>query len=181
MNKATLPLQQHDFPQLAGGAVPAGVQHRPFWQTWLELHDTHAPPKLPQAAADWAPTNMHCPLAQQPLEQVLEVHTQLPLIQAVPGGQVKHAAPPLPHASGDVPGWQTPFEQQPDGQLAGLQPTAVQTPLVHAKPGPQETQAAPWEPQVVLLWLATGTQVPLLQQPPGQLVALQMQAPLTHV
>lgn len=129
-----LPLQQHDAPQLVGGATPAGVQHRPLKQIWPVLQDKHTDPEVPQAAGDWLPTGMHCPLAQQPKEQLDGVHWHAPPAQSVPCPQLKHAVPPLPQAEGEVPGWQTPFEQQPDGQLAGLQPTAVQTPFVQANP-----------------------------------------------
>jgi hypothetical protein len=72
----------------------------------------------------------------------------------------------------DVPAWQVVPLQQPLGQLVALQ---TQAPLTHAWPDAQATQVAPLVPQLVAVCEARATQAPLLvQQPPGQLVGLQV-------
>lgn len=40
----------------------------------------------------------------------------------LPGGQLAHACPPVPHAELMLPPWQNPNWQQPLGQVAGPQP-----------------------------------------------------------
>jgi hypothetical protein len=72
----------------------------------------------------------------------------------------------------DVPGWQVVPLQQPVEQLVAVQ---TQAPFTHAWPAAQATQVAPLVPQLAAVCDAVGTQAPLLaQQPPGQLVALQV-------
>ena len=131
------------------------------------------------------------------LQPCPDVRQQLPFWQIAPLPQTAHAAPPIPQKLFDVPGWQTPPLQQPVGQLLALQTHAPPThwvPEGHGPPvephthipftqlsawlGLQLTHAAPPVPQAVAPVVVTHT-LPL-QQPVGQLLALQTQAPMRH-
>jgi hypothetical protein len=99
--------------------------------------------------------------AQKPLEQVPEQHWlfwlhgapfgnngwQTPFSHRRHGpGQGAHWSPPVPHASAVFPGTQIPPEQQPFGQVSGVQQGAAQKlPAVgHSEPaGAAGTQTAP--------------------------------------
>lgn len=64
-------------------------------------------------------------LESQPLQALAPVQVWAP-------GQVWHSSPPVPHDAAVSPARQLPLaEQQPSGQLVGLQ---VQAPLTHAWP-----------------------------------------------
>jgi hypothetical protein len=113
-------------------------------------------------------------LSQQPLGQLVASQTHLPPTQRWPAAQATQAPPPVPQNWLDVPAWQVLPLQQPLGQLVVLQ---TQAPPTHAWPAAQATQMAPLVPQLVAVCDARATQAPLLvQQPPGQVVALH----LTH-
>jgi hypothetical protein len=58
-------------------------------------------------------------------------------------------------------------------QLDAMQGTVEQTPPWHSPPAPHAAHAAPASPHWLLLWLPGATQAVLLQQPVGQVLALQ--------
>jgi hypothetical protein len=131
---------------------------------------TQATPPVPQVAVldVWQlPV-----LSQQPFGQLVLSQTHLPPTQRWPLGQATHAPPLVPQNWLDVPAWQVVPLQQPLGQLVAVQ---TQVPLEHAWPAAQATQVAPLVPQLAAVCEAKATQAPLLvQQPPGQLVGLQV-------
>jgi hypothetical protein len=143
---------------------------RHTWPRPLVVQLTHAVPPVPQVVVleVW-----QVPLlSQQPLGQLVASQTHLPPTQRWPLGQVTHAPPLVPQNWLDVPGWQIVPMQQPLGQLVAVQ---TQVPFTHAWPAAQATQVAPFVPQLAAVCDAKATQAPLLvQQPPGQLVALQV-------
>jgi hypothetical protein len=107
-----------------------------------------------------------------------------------PVGHDWQVSPPVPHAPSLVPGWQTPFAQQPDAHET---PSHTQAPPTQCSPAPQAaavphwqlpfaeqpsaamgshtTQAAPPAPQLLR---ARARQVPPEQHPPGHEVASQV-------
>jgi len=110
-------------------------------------------------------------------------------------GQLWQAVPAPPQAAAWSPGWQTSPAQHPVGQLAALQ---THEPPTHCWPAPQAAfaphlqlppaqlsavvvlqalQVAPAFPHCSAVGLVHW---PLLQQPLGQLVGSQMQAPPLH-
>jgi hypothetical protein len=152
-----------------------------------------AAPATPHDArlGDW-----QAPLAQQPDGQESALHVHSPETHAVPaphagpapqahapvsaqlsardGSQLRQAAPPEPQVV-DVRGEQVEPEQQPLGQLAGLQP--LQTPPVQVVPA-QSWQAAPPLPQ--LAFMPPERQVAPAQQPLAHETRSQTQAPPTQ-
>ena len=146
----------------------------------------HVPASTPQA--DLAVPPRHAPAAvQQPaqvrLSQTQALATQwrpapqgLPLpqphaplarqVSALSRSHAMHVWPAGAQASA-LRVWQTPLEQQPEGQLVTEQGDAPQAPPSQL-PEPQPTQAPPPEPQAVEA--VPGKQLPLEQQPLGQLL-----------
>jgi hypothetical protein len=112
--------------------------------------------------------------SQQPVEQLSAVHTQLwSWPHSVPAGHSTQTTPPLPQAPLAVPGSQTPFWQQPLGQLAGVH---THEPFWHSSPGGHATQATPPVPQA---WLVSPVRHVLpSQQPVEQLAVVHTQVPL---
>lgn len=108
--------------------------------------------------------------------------TLAPLVQLPPAQQPLHGpalhAPPGTHVELDV------SQIAPAGQSAGAvqpQPPATQMQALdwHAAEAPQAWQSAPPVPQAMSR--LPGWQAPLAsQQPPGQVAALQVQAPPWH-
>jgi hypothetical protein len=156
---------------------------------------THAAPLAPQSAFD-VPGWQFSLASQQPVGQLVALHTQEPLTHASPAGQLvgvqeheppmhscpvghaTQAAPFAPHCAAvggvthDVP------LQQPVGQSVELQ-YGTQLCPVHSLPALHATHAAPPVPQSALA--VPGWQLPLVsQQPAGQVVALQPHTPLMH-
>jgi hypothetical protein len=113
-------------------------------QVWPAGQAAHAAPPAPHSDAHWEVSGRQLPLlSQQPLGQVVALHTQAPFTQAWPLGQ---AEPVVPQTHPPL-----------------LQVSAVL---------PQVTQTSPLEPHAVTLVPATQVLL-LLQQPPLQgLVAL---------
>jgi hypothetical protein len=130
---------------------------------------------------------------------VVVPQTHLPLTQlsANFGSQLKHVPPAGPQKLALVPGWHAPLaSQQPLEQLVASQ---IHAPPLHRVPeghdpeelphthlpfiqlsvwlGEQVIQAPPAVPQAVI---DGDWHVPLAQQPVGQIVASQTQAPLTQ-
>jgi hypothetical protein len=122
------------------------------------------------------------------------------LLHVVPTGQATQAFPPLPQLPSDCEanGTQLLPLQQPRGQEVASQtqlPAKQRWPSRHAEPkpqlhapleqpsawAPQLTQAAPPEPQDVMVCAPNGTQVLPLQQPDGHDEALQTQLPETQL
>jgi hypothetical protein len=136
----------------------------------LVVQLTQATPPVPQVVV---PDVWQLPvLSQQPFGQLVLSQTHLPPTQRWPLGQATHAPPLVPQNWLDVPAWQVVPLQQPLGQLVAVQ---TQAPFTHAWPAAQATQVAPLVPQLAAVCAARATQAPLLvQQPPGQLVALQV-------
>ena len=89
-----------------------------------------------------------------PLQAAPVTSPQLPTF-AVPAAQqtcepeqVVHVLPVFPQAAVVVPGWQTPFWQQPVGQLVESQTHDL---LTHRVPPGQETQIPPPVPHAVFV------------------------------
>jgi hypothetical protein len=147
------PEQRWPFMQ----ALPVPHLQLPLVQvSALPSHTVHAPPFLPQLAADGT---RHWPAEQQPLGQLVESHTQAPPMQRCPLAQAgelphlqeppvhasasvelhgEHAEPPAPHAPSDGAMQAVP-KQQPVGQLLGLHAHAPLTqvwPPAHGGPEP---------------------------------------------
>ncbi len=74
------------------------------------------------------------------------VGEQKPPEHVVPHGQDVHTEPLMPQAEVEVPGWQTPFRQQPGQELA---PQVVdwQKPLTQLEPDEHAEQTMPLMPQ----------------------------------
>jgi hypothetical protein len=171
-------------PQVAEEPEPQTwlvAQQVPLAQVWPVPQAAHAAPPVPQAVADWEANAMQLPLLQQPLGQQV-----LPQIWLV-GQQVK-----LPRLPTQV----VPLAQQPPPTVwlrqTGLVeakpipqvlPLGQQTPLaVQVWPAGQAAHVAPPVPHSDAHWEGVWRQWPVVlsQQPVGQLVALQTQAPFTH-
>ena len=126
----------------------------------MRSHVTHDPPPTPQVASE---IGVHTPPAQQPVGQVIALHTQVPAMHCEPmpqealpwqvqapvvgsqvsvffGSQGTHALPPMPHAVADGV-WQTPPAQQPFGQDCALHTHA---PLTQAVPAPHAGFVPHW-------------------------------------
>ena len=121
-------------------------------------HWTQATALTPQdAKADI----VHVIPLQQPSGQAQLV--QAPPVQASPVRHAEHARPALPQALGVLPGWQTPFAQQPFGQevLSHVhEPARHRCPVSHAAVPPQR-QSPPAEQESLVVWLqAVHTQDP---------------------
>jgi hypothetical protein len=113
-------------------------------------HGRHAAPPKPQAEV--LSPGSHLPkLSQQPDGHVVGLHvtpSHPPAMQVSPGGQVRHAPPPLPQALVLRPGRQIPAaSQQPVGQVISLQGWATQAPLMQMSLGGHIWQATPPVPQ----------------------------------
>jgi hypothetical protein len=152
-------------------------------------------PPEPQSPVVVPPT--HAPDAQQPLGQLVGLHTQLPPEQVSPaahalpvpphsqvrlvalqvsvggGAHTTQLFPPVPQAAATLPVLHIPDSQQPLGQSVGLHPEQV--PEMHIWPVGQVWQATPPTPQV---WSFEVLQVVPLQQPLEQLVPSHTHAPL---
>jgi hypothetical protein len=158
------------------------------------VHDVHALPEMPQVPGDGA--SQLAP-AQQPDAQLAAVHeVHVLFTQFCCAGQGEQLDPPEPQAPLDVPARQVLFEQQPLAQDVPSQmqaPFTQRWPLAHAAPvlpqvhvpllvqvsavAPHVPHVPPAVPQVVRVW---ASHTPLLQQPFGQEVALQVHVPPTH-
>jgi hypothetical protein len=121
---------------------------------------------------------------QQPWEQELALHTQLPEPSQVwPEGQAPHAAPFLPQELPDCEpnGSQVPVDpplQQPIEHEVASQ---AHTPLLHSRPVPQLLQTEPPDPHCAFVVLVTQCCVAGSQQP-AHVVGLQMHCPaVLHV
>jgi hypothetical protein len=116
-------------------------------------------------------------LVQQPVEQELESQTQAPeALHSWPLTQVWHAAPPTPQVVALFV-WHAPFLQQPFGQDV---PSQTQAPALQCWPEGQVKHMLPDVPQtggLCMVCAVADRQVPPLQQPLGQEVASQTQAP----
>jgi hypothetical protein len=146
------------------------VHFCPAWQgapaPHLQVPPLHVSESFGSHATQAAPLPPHAPSegvvqvfpAQHPLAQLTLQPVQLPPAQASPALQVEHAEPPVPHALGAVPVWQTFAWQQP-AQLAALQ---MHAPATQASPAPH------------------GAFVPHLQLPPLQLSVVRA-SQLPHV
>ncbi len=163
------------------------------------LQDEQATPLSPQLVLVGG--LMQVTPLQQPFAQLDESQpVQAWLTQVLGEAHAAQLAPFFPQAELEVPAWQRPLlSQQPFGQEVASQ---TQLPLTQWVPVPQAawvpqaqaplllqwsevlvlqaTQTAPFTPQVVgKFWVVT-QEVPL-QQPVGQEVALQTQAPPSQV
>ena len=118
-----------------------------------------------------------------PLQDTPARRPQLPAF-LVPAGQqtaglaqVTQVRPPVPQIRFVLPGWQTPFWQQPFGQLVELH---THEPFTQVVPEGQVRQTTPPVPQC---WLLLVWQVLFWQHPFGQLVGVHKltQLPFWHV
>jgi hypothetical protein len=116
---------------------------------------------------------------QQPWEQELALHTQLPEPSQVwPEGQARHIAPPLPQ---ELPDCEAKASHDPVGpplQQPIAQDVASQThcPPLHSRPVPQLLQTEPPEPHCKFVGLVMQCCVAGSQQP-MHVVGLQMHCP----
>jgi hypothetical protein len=160
------------------------------------LHGVQDVPPVPHA--DWVGGVVHTPvLLQQPFEQDVASHTQLPLSQCCPGAhagpfpqehapaleqlsvligsQARHADPPTPQAVTDWPLHVGP-EQQPVAQFIAH---PLHVPLLQVCPEGQLWHIEPPLPQAIVPFPAW--QVPVVSQHPvGHEVPSHTQAPLRH-
>jgi hypothetical protein len=179
----------HACPGAHAGFAPH-VQ-APFVQPFASegLQAVHAPPLLPQVATDGT---SHVFPEQHPVAHVCAQPSQALFTHCVPPAQATQVAPPKPHAVATLPGWQAPFWQQPDGQLAASHTHAPPTQASPAEHGgfPPQAHAAPMHALEVVVLQTTHTVPPVpqvasdgglhvapLQQPLGQEVASQTHLP----
>jgi hypothetical protein len=164
--KQVVPLQQPPLQE------PALQTHWPLPQAWPVAQAAQAAPPVPQVVV---PEVWHWPfLSQQPLGQEAASQMHCPcalhscwLPQAV---QVPPLAPQVVFEAVT----QAPFEQQPP-QLA---PPQLQAPPLQACPDAQVPQAAPFDPQALVLCAEVATHFPVAsQQPPEHEVGVQPQPP----
>jgi hypothetical protein len=158
------------------GQVVALQTQAPLTHGWPAAQATHAPPPVPQDWLDVPAWQVPLP-SQQPLGQ--HVLTPAEVVQTWLVGQQAKPLKRLPTQV--VP----PAQQKPTTELTPIPQVwllAQQVPVVvQAWFGPHAAHAAPFAPQVVADWEKYAMQLPLpSQQPLGQLVALQTQAPFTH-
>jgi len=88
-----------------------------------------------------------------------------------------HATPFEPQAWFEVPGWQTLFWQQPEGQLAAVH---THDPLLHSLPAGQVMQAAPEGPRAAFVLPDLHVWVAASQQPVEQRAAVHPHEPFWH-
>jgi hypothetical protein len=141
-------------------------------QAWPVAQATQAAPPLPQVVA---PEVWHWPfLSQQPLGHDAASQTHCPwALHSCWLPQVTQEPPLAPQAFFEAV-TQAPFEQQPP-QLA---PPQLQAPPLQACPEAQLPQAAPSEPQALVLCPAVRMHFPVAsQQPPEQEAGVQPQTP----
>jgi hypothetical protein len=155
--------------------VPIATQ-RPLLvsQRWLAEQAAHVAPAMPHWLFDWLPYATHVVPLQQPFGHDVALQTHAPALeQVVPLGQAAHAPPLMPHVCADPGEWHCLLlSQQPPAHDEALQAHA---PFTQVWPVAQAVQLAPPVPQVAL---AEVRHWPLeSQQPFGQDVALQTQAP----
>ncbi len=99
------------------------------------------------------------------------LHT--PAVHESPGGQGRHAEPPVPHAEVLVPVSQLPvLSQQPMGHVMALQVTPWHEPETHVSPDGHTAHALPPVPHSVVT-LPGSHRPDVLQHPVGQVEALQ--------
>jgi hypothetical protein len=145
---------------------------------------SHGTPFAPQVLSElgWHVPGVPGPLEQHPAGQLVASQTHRPPAHRCPVGHATQIAPLLPQSRFVGGETQRPVavSQQPFGQLVALQ---TQSPLTQTVPAGQFTHCSPPAPQVVfeLCWQAPKLPGPLVQQPLGQLSALQTQFPPTQV
>ena len=71
----------------------------------------------------------HVPLSQQPWEQLVGVQPHAPFTHCVPGGQLTHVPPAVPHAASLCPPTHVPFWQHPFGHVVALHGMGWQDPF----------------------------------------------------
>jgi hypothetical protein len=159
--------------------------HAPPVQTSAEGQAVHASPPRPHAPV-LVPDSQKPKASQQPVGHVVGSQTtplHTPAEQESPGGQGKHAWPPVPHADVLLPFSQRPKpSQQPDGQVAALHVVPWHEPIVHVSPVGHATHVLPPLPHEVVL--PPDSQIAPLQHPVGQVAALHgigWQLPPLHV
>lgn len=177
-------------------ALPPPHRHWPPLQLSLRRpHATHAPPLEPQLAVE-AP-DWQTPPEQQPDGHDVASQTQVPArhrwpalhaapppqrhwpplqVSDVVALQAMQAAPLVPQAEVEVPAWQTPPAQHPEGHDVELHP--AQAPDVQVWPVTHIWHAPPPVPHA-LVEVPAWQEVPA-QQPEGHEVASQTQVPETH-
>jgi hypothetical protein len=115
-------VSQHPVGQVA--ALQGEGLQVPLEQVSPLGQDTHEVPPVPHAIG-LVPVSQKPRASQQPVgqvfaSQVVPMHT--PLVQVSPGGQGRHALPPVPHAEVLVPVSHLPrLSQHPEGQVDALQ------------------------------------------------------------
>jgi hypothetical protein len=137
-------------------------------------------PAAPHDETDSDANGSHAPELQHPAQDE-PPHEQAPPEHASPDPHAQHACPPAPHALFD---WPLPVKQvlplqHPVGQdvASHMHPPPV---ALHSCPVAHAAQVAPATPQDVAVSAAKSSHLPVappLQQPPGQVVALQPQTP----
>ena len=179
-------------------AAPMPHAHLPARQesATLALQATQAAAPVPQFIS--VGIMLQVLPAQQPMQLFgLQAPRQTPLVHMPMLAHAAHAAPPAPQTIAVLPAWQTPIaSQQPFGHETLLQ---AQAPLTHCWPSAQAalpaqvhlpaeqpsavtmSQAAQAPPPVPQVAKAGMVHAPLAQQPLGQVLASQAQAPLAHL
>jgi hypothetical protein len=174
------PALQQPFLQLEGPHA-IGLLQVPCWQLWPLAHCWHAAPPVPHAVTSVAPPKLQlCPWQQPGQVAAEQPAPHCPFAHTSPLWHCLHAAPPLPQAASALPLAHEVPAQQPPGHDFAVQ---AHLPATHSWLEAQAAHGPPPAPH--LLAVAGLTQVPLSQQPSGQLAALHpvegvMQLPLEH-
>jgi len=171
-----LPLQQPDGQVV----LLQGETHAPAVQDWPAEQPLQVAPPLPHWETVWLAWATQVLPLQQPLGQLVPLHgvVHTPAEQTFPLAHAEQVLPDLPHWDADCADCATQVLplQQPDGQVVALH-GVVQAPALQDWPEPHVVQAAPPLPQVEADCADCATQVLPLQQPDGQVVALQVVPP----
>ncbi len=181
--QAPTPLQQ---PAGHVAALHGGSSHIPALHESPGGQAAHDTPPVPHAPVV-VPVSQNPSASQHPPGHVMGSHTtpvQVPAVHESPGGQGKHAAPPVPQAEVLVPvSHFPPLSQQPVGHVDALHVLPWQDPVVHVSPGGQAAHKTPPLPHALVLRPGWHTP-PRSQHPAGHVVALQSGAvhvPAAHV
>jgi hypothetical protein len=143
----------------------------------------HAAPLVPHELLDSEANGSHAPLAvQQPFGHEVALQTHCPPLHAWPVAHPVQAAPPVPHdpLDWDANDSHVPLAvQQPLGHEVASQ---AHCPVVvlHSRPDPHATQAAPPAPHEALDSEALGSHVPAAVQQPEHDEPPQVHAPAEH-
>ncbi len=159
----------------------AGDLQVPALHVSVDGQDVQATPPVPHAEVV-VPDSQNPSASQQPMGHVVGSHAtpmHAPPVHESPGGQGRHAAPPVPHARVLVPDSHLPpLSQHPVGHDLASHVAPTHAPAVQESPVGHATHERPPLPHALLLVPGSHTPDPS-QHPVGHVAALQAGA--THV